>query len=267
MKTINFAGSKLSYRTLGSQGYVLVLVHGFCEDSRVWRLQEEELSKTCRIILLDLPGFGQSEMIGGEYSLERLAESVKYILDEESIGKCTLVGHSMGGYVALAFAEKYPERLNGFGLFHSTALADSEEKKANRIKSAEFIRQNGSEPFVRTLTPSLFAPTFTDQNTIDELMQMGNACLPETLAAATEAMMNRPDRTHILKETKVPVLFAVGVLDVNVPQETLLPQCSYPETSMVELFENTAHMGMREQPNKALNLLSEFVKLFDKTQA
>src|SRR5215210_649891 len=133
----------------------VILVHGFGEDHSVWDQQARHLEKNCRLIVPDLPGSGKAKL--GDVSMEGMADHLKNILEEQSVSSCIMIGHSMGGYVTLAFAEKYPEMLAGFGLFHSSAYADSEEKKATRRKAIDFIRKNGTKEFLKTSVPNLIA--------------------------------------------------------------------------------------------------------------
>ena len=133
-KQVSINGKQIFYQVFGS-GKPVVLIHGFGEDCKVWKNQIEFLIEKFHLIVPDLPGSGKSEMID-DMSIEGMGEIIKTILDTEAPLNPpqggTLIGHSMGGYITLAFAEKYPEYLNGFGLFHSTAYADSNEKKEIR---------------------------------------------------------------------------------------------------------------------------------------
>jgi 3-oxoadipate enol-lactonase len=146
------------YTETQGQGNTLVLLHGFCEDSTVWQWVLPALQKQYAVVTVDLPGFGKSSLTPDKEieTIEDIASRLAYTLTQLGIEKCTLVGHSMGGYVTLAFAERHPERLNGWGLFHSTAYEDSAEKKENRLKQVEFVTKNGTVPFVEVLVPSLW---------------------------------------------------------------------------------------------------------------
>src|SRR5690349_9785457 len=152
-KNIAFQKSKIFYRIIG-EGPAVMLLHGLPFDGSLWKRQLDSLSGF-KFIVPDLPGSGASEMFE-DMSMEGMAEAIKSILDSEQTAFITLIGHSMGGYISLAFAEKYPERLKGLGLFHSTAFADNEERKANRKKGIDFIEKNGAHDFLKTIIPSLF---------------------------------------------------------------------------------------------------------------
>ena len=148
-KEIQITGKKISYRVIG-EGNPVMLVHGFGEDGTVWNNQVDFLKDKFRIIIPDLPGSGKSELIENS-SLEDMAEVLHQIIHEEDIDHCVMIGHSMGGYITLAFAEMYWNHLTAFGLFHSSAYADSKEKITTRQKGIEFINEHGAFAFLKTL--------------------------------------------------------------------------------------------------------------------
>ncbi len=146
-KSITYHHSTLSYQKSG-MGKALVLLHGFGEDGHVWDQQKAILEQSMMVIIPDIPGTGKSERWNEEgIEIADYAKAILAILDAEAISTCCLLGHSMGGYITLAFAELFPERLEAFGLIHSTAYADSNEKKANRLKAVELIEAYGLEHF------------------------------------------------------------------------------------------------------------------------
>lgn len=252
-------GHSIYYRVTGS-GKPVMLVHGFGEDGTVWKNQIDFLEKHFQLIIPDLPGSGKSESISN-MSIEGMAEIIKPILDKENIKTCTVIGHSMGGYITLAFAEKQPECLTAFGLFHSTAYVDTEEKKSIRRKAIDFISRNGGFEFLRTTSPNLFSAT-SSAKLKDEISAFINSLdhfLKEALISYYEAMMNRSDRTKILKQSKVPVLFILGKYDNAVPLNDGLEQCHIPERSFVHILTNSAHMGMMEEVDKSNRVLKEFL--------
>ena len=148
IKTILYENKKIMYRVTGS-GKPVMLVHGFGEDGEIWNNQVQFLKEKVKLIIPDLPGSGQSEMIE-DMSMEGMAEVLHSIIHEEEIERCTVIGHSMGGYILLALAEKYWNHLDAFGLFHSSAYADSEEKKTVRKKGIAFIHEHGAFEFLKT---------------------------------------------------------------------------------------------------------------------
>ncbi|MEP6700654.1 MAG: alpha/beta hydrolase [Bacteroidota bacterium] len=284
-KKLLYQNKKIYYHTYGS-GKPVILIHGFGEDSEIWNNQAEFLKDRFQLIIPDLPGSGKSEIID-DMSMEGMAEVIKCILDEEiqhnnlvlqeektelpdskvppcggfrGAGAC-IIGHSMGGYITLAFAEKYQNHLTALGLFHSSAFADSEEKKATRRKGIDFINQHGAFEFLKTSTPNLFSPQTKDERPelIDEQLAAVHNFLPAALVYYYEAMINRPDRTELLRKATVPVLFIMGKYDAAVPLEDGLKQCHLPEKSYIHILQKSGHMGMLEEADESNRALNNFL--------
>lgn len=250
----------LSYFITGKGSQPIILIHGFGEDSRIWKHQINYLQNEYRLFVPDLPGTGQSAIGNGQLSMESMAEAIKQMMDAEKIDQCIMLGHSMGGYVTLAFAELYPERLTAFGLIHSTAYADNEEKKAARQKSISFIKEHSAAGFMKTTIPNLFSQRFNTEhkNQVDELIEQGNQFTAEALIAYYRAMINRPDRSHILQKTTVPVLFFIGEEDKAVNPADALAQTALPTVCMAKLVPGIAHMGMLEATAELNNTIGDF---------
>jgi len=241
----------------------LVLLHGFAEDSSLCDSQKEYLKDKHRLIIPDLPGSG-SAPLDSDTSMEGLATAVKARLDAENIEQCIMVGHSMGGYVTLAFAELYPDRIKALGLFHSTSYADTEEKKAARRKGIEFIQKNGAAPFIRQSTPNLFSESSRQEHPewVADLIQRYSNFDPDALIQYYEAMIRRPDRSHVLRNFKGPVLFVIGGQDSAVPLTTSLQQCHMPSIAHIHILKDAGHMGMIEDSNRAGQILDNFTQAF-----
>lgn len=252
---------KLPFHDSGT-GSTVVLLHGYCESRQVWASFIDRLDKKFRVVTLDLPGFGNYSKPVEDFSVEAMADYVSQALTELEVVKCVLIGHSLGGYVALAVAEKYPELLLGLGLFHSTALADSEEKKENRTKMVAFQEQHGLEKFIS----SFFPPLFFEENRprlqaeIERLVETGQKTKPEAAIGVMKAMRDRPDRTHVLREAFFPVLFIVGKEDQAVPLAQSLQQCHLPQNSTTVFLGQTGHMGLFERPLETLQAVEKFLE-------
>ena len=267
-KTITFQESTVFYRTTGT-GKTIVLVHGFCEDGSIWDRQVDFLKDYFCLIIPDLPGSGQSELVKNA-NIETYAEAIKHIVDTElegagdsgETGHVILIGHSLGGYITLAFAEKYPQYLDAFGLFHSSAFADDEEKKESREKAIRVINNKGVTAFLKTLIPGLFTKDFAEANPgiIDDLLKKGENFTSEALVQYLNAMIARPDRTSILKEFPNPILFIIGEHDTAIPLEISLRQCYLPLVSHVNILANSAHMAMIEETEKSNEFLMKFLQ-------
>lgn len=250
----------LSYIDTG-EGEVVVLIHGFCESRTLWKSFEEELSAKYRVICPDLPGFGESRLTVDTVSMEYFAQEIKVLLDDLNIEKFTIVGHSLGGYVTLAFAEAYPKRLNGIGLFHSTAYADTEEKKINRNKTINFIEENGVDVFALAFVPPLF--NIDSRNKYSEeiatITKVAKNTDPLAVIETSKAMRDRVDRSEMMAQLNVPVLYIIGKEDNAVPLEISMQQCSLPNDSVVHILEDCGHMGMVEKKQETIKAIDNFV--------
>lgn len=170
-----------------------------------------------------------------------------------------MTGHSMGGYVALAFAEKYSELLKGICMFHSTALPDSEEKKRDRDRTINIVKKD-SMTFIRAVIPNLFAPANKEKYKveIDELIASASQMPTQGIIATLEGMKIRKDRTQVLKDVNVPVLIISGKQDTAVPFDRLLPQLALPKHCEALILDNVGHTGFIEAKDETLNVLFNF---------
>ena len=250
-----------SYSIYG-KGEPILLLHGFAEDSRIWNEQVNFLKNNYQLIVPDLRGSGASIIGSKPTSVEDFADDIKQILDAENISTCIMLGHSMGGYITLAFAEKYPASLHAFGLIHSSAYADNKEKKEARLKSISFIEEHDPFEFIKTTIPKLFAESFNQQHTkkVEELVEQGKQFSKEALIAYYKAMINRPDRTQVLRKATMPVLFFIGEEDKAVNPQDAIEQSSLPLVCKVKLVKGIAHMGMLEATDELNECIDEFIK-------
>lgn len=261
--SIVYKDSKIFYEMHGS-GKPVILLHGFAETGMVWFGQVEYLKNHFKIIVPDLPCCGKSSELNAqacEAKIEDYADCIYAVLQEENINDCVIIGHSMGGYITLCIAEKYPEMLSAFGFVHSTAFADSEEKKQNRLRGIEMIENYGGYAFLKNTTPNLFARKFKNEHPdiINKLIEEGKQFSKKSLQQCYYAMMNRGDKTHVLKNTRVPVLFIAGKEDNAVPLNDALKQSYFAEISYIHILNHAAHMGMWEAADTVNEYLEEFV--------
>lgn len=233
----------------------VVLLHGFGEDSTIWNDYATTLAKEYNVIL---PEYAKLSHLK---TMEDYAEFVHDKIVEQGVEKCVVIGHSMGGYIALAFAEKYPQMLSGFGLFHSTSFADSEEKKEARNKIIETIKKSGSEVFIRASTPTLYAEEFVKLHSFIVAKHIDNASQfpPEALIAGMEAIRDRPDRRLVLKALRVPVMFIIGEKDKSISPEDSKSQIMMPKFFSSSILDDVAHMGMVEEAEHCLAFLERFL--------
>ncbi|GAB2771522.1 pimeloyl-ACP methyl ester carboxylesterase [Hymenobacter luteus] len=245
---------------MSSSQPTILFLHGFAESREVWTEFTRDFPEGYRLLTLNLLGHGTNVHDIRDYSMEAQARYVAEQLRQKNVERALLVCHSMGGYVALAFAERYPDMVAGLVLFHSTALPDSEEKKANRDKNQDFVRRHGVEKFMESFIRPLFAPANREQllEQREFLEDIGRATPEATVLGALEAMKNRPDRTKVLREARFPVLFIAGKDDVAVPTDALLPQLALPAQSHALLLSNVGHLGYFEEPELTRRAVVDF---------
>ncbi|MEM6320876.1 MAG: alpha/beta hydrolase [Bacteroidota bacterium] len=258
MPTINYYQHKISYDIKG-RGTPIVFLHGFGENRQMWREFTQEFEENT-LITIDLPGSGESDAM--DVSIARMAKVVRAVLLAERIDKCLLIGHSMGGYVALAFAKLYPELLLGYCLFHSQPNADTEEKKTARNKGISFVKRYGNALYFKGLVPQLFGQKYRKDNahTIDKTIFYGSQMPAEGVVYQLAAMRDRPDNRAVLKNSKAPVCFIIGNQDVAIPTENSEQQTYLPNVADIHFLPDKGHMGMYEAPKKTRQILLNFLE-------
>ncbi|MFT4526469.1 MAG: pimeloyl-ACP methyl ester carboxylesterase [Bacteroidia bacterium] len=262
VKKTKFKGVEVGYTRQGV-GECLVLLHGFLEDSSMWGGFVTKHSDQFDIITVDLLGHGTSDCTGYVHKMEEQAEAVLAVLKVEMVEKCVVIGHSMGGYVALAFAELYPARLTGFGLFHSTAYRDSEAKKADRERAVNAIMDH-PDLFVEVTIPRLFASNRHDEMKaeIKAVIDLAKGHSPQGIIANARGMKERKDQSELLRNASVPVLFVHGNEDPVLPNELAQKQTQGCKHITTHFIDNVGHMGHLEAPEKCFNAISSFMNSF-----
>ncbi|SDB90360.1 alpha/beta fold hydrolase [Williamwhitmania taraxaci] len=261
-KAITYNGGIVMYADNG-QGNPILLLHGYLESQEIWFSFTEKLIKQGhRVITLDLPGHGFSGSVGSEHTMDHLAGAVNTVLLEQKVEKCLVVGHSMGGYVALAFAKVYPEKLAGLCLFHSTPNPDSEEKKANRDREIELIKAGKKELIVKTHIPNAFAKENLKRCTdmVEEATLMALETENEGIIANLNGMKSRPDSTEFLKTVTQPVLMIFGAKDSYIVPEVASELANKFSMHSTVILENSGHMGFIEEEKRSIEIISEFEK-------
>jgi pimeloyl-ACP methyl ester carboxylesterase len=264
LKSFVYDTAQIHYRDEG-EGTAVMLLHGFGEDGQIWDQQIRFLKTHCRVIVPDIPGSGASDLLRETTNtiigINTYAAVINALLDHENIEHCILLGHSMGGYIALAFAEMYPERLEAFGLIHSTAFADTEEKKQIRRRGIEIIGEYGAGAFLKTTIPNLFGKSFkeTQSQQIDVLIKKGQSFSSAALQQYYASMIERPDRTAVLQGNRLPVLFVIGTEDNAAPMADVMQQTPLPDISYIHVLPGIGHMGMWEAPDQLNKILLAFV--------
>lgn len=257
METITIDGRQISYKEAG-KGKTIILIHGFCGNAEYWE-KIMPLLKDFHVIAIELRGHGQTCFNGESFMIEDLAKDIQLFLTEKGLANVYMFGHSLGGYVTLAFAELFPSALTGFGLIHSTAYPDTEEGKKGRLKAIEKIQDLGIAAFVDGLIPNLFSDDaiYTKQEELEKAKMIGYHTDAVAAMETLSAMRKRIDRNHIIADSQVPVLIVKGTKDKVVPLDRAISASGNHIT--VELLE-TGHMSMMEDPNALVAAIQKFVK-------
>lgn len=258
LKTLLYKNTKISYSDTG-KGTAIVLLHGFLENQTMWTDFIPEFSKKNRVITIDLFGHGHTECLGYIHSMEDNADVVHEVLHELKIRKAIFVGHSMGGYVALAFAELYPDTVKGLVLLNSTSRADSDERKSNRDRAIKAVKQDYTT-FVRLSIANLFSED-NRERLINEIEKVKIEALKTPLqgiVASLEGMKIRIDREVLLHFAPYPKMLILGKKDPVLNYEETLEQL---ENTTVELITfPDGHMSYIENKEELLKVLLAFFK-------
>jgi pimeloyl-ACP methyl ester carboxylesterase len=238
----------------------IVLIHGFCENSGLFDKQVDYLKSNFNILTLDLPGFGASKFIKN-ITIPTMASKVKELLDYLEIKNCFMFGHSMGGYVTLAFAKQFSYMLIGFGLIHSTAAKDSFERLAKRTQLIKFIQKNGTSPFLKTFFPELFFDKEVNKEAINQLIENAESTPLLGVVEGIKAMMLREENFSLLEKTELPVFFAIGKYDTIITDNEMFAQAALCNKSQICYLQNSNHMGMVEECTQLNLSIEHFVKI------
>ncbi|MDH6251189.1 pimeloyl-ACP methyl ester carboxylesterase [Chryseobacterium sp. H1D6B] len=238
----------LNFKRKGDGKETLVLLHGFMENLSIWNDMEPHLSENFSLLKIDLPGHGQSESLSEVHTMELMAEEVKKVLDDLNLEKVHLLGHSMGGYTSLAFAEKYPESLKSLTLFFSTYFADDDEKKQQRIKSYRLIKE-AFPNYARAGIPNLFNPNERDilEGKIEIALETALSTNNLGALACVKGMVARTDKKHIMENLNAKILVLAGKHDNAVKTENTIK--NLPDRTNIKSYVlDCGHNGHWEKP-------------------
>lgn len=240
----------------------IVLLHGYLESMLVWDSFVPFLYKERRVVTIDLPGHGVSIVNGPVHTMEFLADTVDKAMEVLGIGRYTVVGHSMGGYVALSICERHPERLDGVVLLSSTPNADTEEKKENRRREIKLIESGKKELLAHTAPQAGFAAVNVERfrDDIDDLAETVHITENEGIIALLKGMIERKDQNEMLRNSKVRQMFILGRKDGYIVPETAEAMVVRHPQARVAWLENSGHMGFIEQPAECATAILEFTR-------
>lgn len=231
----------------------VVLVHGFGEEDSIFnQLKSYLIHQGYSVLTYCLPGVGGSGHNENMSTIEQQAVLLQQLLSHLQIEKVVLLGHSLGGYIGLAFAQKYPNFLVGFGLLHSTSFADTDEKRIARTKGIQLMQEYGAAAFVASTLPNLFATESKQilSQEIENMEKQAASFSTPALQLQYAAMRDRADTSTVLSELSIPVLIVAGMQDVPVPYTHSVAQAKLPNICYFTLLENVGHMSMLEAPDK-----------------
>lgn len=244
---------EIFYRKKG-KGYPLLFIHGFCESHEIWNEFIEAISPRFEVFTVDLPGFGASPLPTTPFSIDDIGKQLANWLDRQHIQKPIVIGHSLGGYVALSMARTTP--MAGLCLFHSTAFADSEENKINRNRVIEFVKTNGVDSFIDTFVPGLFFNK--NHPAISVVDKIARSIPAETILAYTAAMRDRPSSVEVFKNLEIPLLILGGAHDTIILPEVAYELEKLNRHATVKILDHTAHEGMFENVSESQQAIIDF---------
>jgi len=258
MKTLVYKNAKISYTDEG-KGTAVVLLHGFLENKSMWDKYISLLAKNHRVVTVDLLGHGETECMGYVHVMEDQADMLYAVLIHLKLRKVVLVGHSMGGYVALAFAELYPDHIKGMVLLNSTSRADSDERKINRDRAIVCVKQDYTN-FVRMSIANLFSEDNRERlaKEIEKVKKEALKTPLQGIVAALEGMKIRKDREVLLHFAPYPIQLILGKKDSVLIYDDTIEQI---EDTKVELITfPDGHMSHIENEKELKVVLIDFLK-------
>lgn len=258
LRSITYKNIQISFSDEG-KGSAVVLLHGFLENSLMWKEIVLEISKKNRVISIDLLGHGKTDCLGYVHSMDEMASMVKFVLKSLRIRRITLIGHSMGGYVALAFAERYPKNVKGICLLNSTAQADNNERKKLRLRAIKMAHTNYRN-LVSMSIANLFAVA-TREEFLHEIELVKKDALKTSVQgyiACAEGMRLRPNREHVLASELFKKIIITGKKDPLLAYSSVVEEAKRTNTKLIE-FSN-GHMSHIENSNELIDVLKDFLK-------
>ncbi|MGQ9621614.1 MAG: alpha/beta fold hydrolase [Bacteroidales bacterium] len=259
-KYFHFSGKKVFYTDQGN-GTPIMLIHGYLETSEIWESFAAKLAGTYRVLAIDLPGHGQSDIYNSTHSMEFMASVAEGLMNNTGVDRAFVVGHSMGGYVTLAFLEMVPHKLSGYCLFHSHPFADSTEVLKRRENEINMVE--AGKKFM--LYPDTVRRMYADSNfekhhkEFERSKRIASEISSEGITAVLRGMMTRPSRVHVMEEGKVPCLWILGEKDNYIQCEQMKSRVKLPPNAELVILNDSGHIGFIEEEEKSLIVLNNFL--------
>lgn len=257
--TFVFRGATITYSVKG-KGRSILLIHGFLGAKEIWKELESRLAKNFKVVSIDLPGHGQSDCIGYVHNMELLAECCKGLLNHLSIRKAVIIGHSLGGYVSLAFGEKFPDSVLGLMLVNSTAKGDSEDRKKSRNQLIKLVKKDRLK-LLATLVPTFFSiKNRKTTRQVKRYLNMAKNCSEQAIIATAEGMKIRKEREIVLKFAPYPYHYIIGVKDSILDFNQLIKETKIGEHGSYSLLDDASHMSLIESKEEVFRAIKFFSK-------
>lgn len=260
-KYFNYKGRRIQYNEQG-EGNIIVLIHGYLETSDIWKNYARRLSEKFRVISLDLPGHGGSDIYGEIHTMEFMATVLKDLCDDRGFNRIFLTGHSMGGYVTLAFADLYPEMLSGYCLFHSHPFPDTPEVIEKRKFEIRLLMTGKKDLFFPDSISRMYASVNLEKfrDALEFSKKISSEIPVEGLTAVLKGMMARPSRLSVMENGRVPCLWILGAMDNHIDSLKIQTRVKLPGNAEVHILNNSGHMGFIEEEETAEKILADFVR-------
>lgn len=251
--------TRLAYTDKGS-GDVIVLLHGYLESHLIFGEMAEKLSLHFRVVSVDLPGHGQSDTLSECHTMEMMAERINLLLDHLKIERILLTGHSLGGYVALAFVELFREKVAGYCLFHSHPFADTPAAIERREREKSVVMAGKKRIMYPGNIRKMFSPQNLDKmcDEIEKSNQIASQTSDDGIIAVLNGMISRPTRLPVVERGDVPLLWILGLHDQYIDYRHATEAVNLPVNATLATLYGTGHLGFIEEPERSVALLSEF---------
>ena len=262
MQYFQYKGIDIRFNLYGShENPALLLFHGYLESLEIWEEFIPLLLDDYYVIAMDLPGHGKSGVFSSVHRMDDLAESAYFLISSLGIKKVHLAGHSMGGYVALAFREDFYYSSMSCVLFHSTCYSDTPEKKENRKREIELVKNGKKDIIINTNIPRAFADDNLEKfrSKVERAKKIAGDSDNQGIIALLNGMKERPDRSILLKDDNIPVLVIAGKKDNYIPFEVAEGLIEHGTNIELAVLENSGHMGFIEEREKAAMILKAFL--------
>ena len=260
-KYFKFRNGRIHYTDQGS-GETVMLIHGYLETSEIWECFAGRLAENFRVLTVDIPGHGKSDICSPVLTMEFIAGVLKELLAGEGIMKAFLVGHSLGGYVTLAFAEIYCEMLSGYCLFHSHPLADTPETIEKRKQEINLVEAGRKDLVYPGAILKMFAAPGNERfrEELKRSVQIASKIPGDSIIAVLTGMMERPSRLSVMERGIVPCLWILGAMDNYIDCNAIRTKVKLPASAEIVILKNSGHLGFIEEEDLSLEVLSEFIK-------